>query len=65
MRCSCCGKALNDYESTLKSASNLEYLDTCLKCLDGLGIETVGRDDLSAGEETVDDDELQFVEEDE
>lgn len=51
MRCQCCDRALNDYESTLKSAATGEYLDTCIKCLDGLDIETVGRDDLSMYEE--------------
>lgn len=47
MRCSCCNRNLNDYESTLKSASTGEYLDTCMSCLDDLGIDTIGRDDLS------------------
>lgn len=55
MRCYCCGRALNDYESTLKSAQSGEYLDTCMKCLDGLDIETVGRDDLAMFEEPTDD----------
>lgn len=55
MRCYCCGRALNDYESTLKSAQSGEYLDTCMKCLDGLDIETVGREDLSMFDEPTDD----------
>lgn len=54
MRCLCCDRALNDYESTLKSANSGEYLDTCMKCLDGLDIETIGRDDLSMYDETED-----------
>lgn len=58
MRCYCCGKALNDYESTLKSVSTNEYLDTCVKCLEGLGIETIGRSDLSMYDEAPDDHEL-------
>ncbi len=57
MRCSCCNKALNDYESTLKSAQTNEYLDTCMDCLQDLEIETVGRSDLNWFEETPDDDE--------
>jgi len=56
MRCFCCDKALNDYESTLKSGSTGEYLDTCLKCLRDLEIETVGRDDLDPYLETEDED---------
>lgn len=47
MRCICCNRNLNDYESTLKKAETGEFLDTCLKCLEGLGINTVGRQDLS------------------
>ena len=56
MRCVCCDRALNDYECTLKSAQTLQYLDTCMKCLDGLEIETIGRDDLSMYDESHDDD---------
>lgn len=41
MRCQCCNKNLNDWESTLKSAVTGDYLDTCKKCLKSLGIETL------------------------
>jgi hypothetical protein len=51
MRCQCCDRALNDYESTLKSAVTGKYLDTCNKCLKDLGIKTIGRSDLSAYED--------------
>ena len=54
IRCYCCDRSLSDFESTLKSASSGTYLDTCLKCQDGLGIETIGREDLSAFEEPED-----------
>ena len=64
MRCYACQRALNDYESTLKSATTGDYLDTCMKCLDGLEIETLGREDLSAYEE-VDSEEDNFEEWDE
>ena len=47
MRCSCCNRALNDYESTLRHAETKEFLDTCMKCLDGLDIPTTGREDLN------------------
>ena len=57
MRCQCCNKALNDYESTLKSAQTGAYLDTCMDCLEGLDIDTVGRSDLNWFDEAVDDDE--------
>lgn len=55
MRCDCCNKRLNDYEASLKSAEFEVYMNTCKRCLDGLGIETVGRDDL-APQNTVEDD---------
>lgn len=51
MKCYCCNTTLNDYESTLKSAQTLQYLDTCNKCLKDLGIKTQGRSDLSAYED--------------
>jgi len=59
MRCSCCNKALNNYESTLKSATTGEYMDTCMDCLDGLDIETVGREDLNWFEEAEGNDEVE------
>ncbi len=51
MRCSCCDKALSGYESTLRHAKTREFLDTCTKCLDGLGIPIEGREDLEEEEE--------------
>lgn len=47
MRCSCCNRNLNDYESTLKHAETGAYLDTCQSCLEDSGIPTIGRNDLS------------------
>jgi len=47
MRCSCCNRALSDYESTLRHAITQEYLDTCTKCLEGLDIPSVGNPELS------------------
>lgn len=32
MRCVCCDKALNDFESTRKSIRTGEYMDMCNKC---------------------------------
>lgn len=57
MRCVCCNKALNDYESTLKHAETGAYLDICVKCLDGLNIPVVGRKDLNPFDESNDCDE--------
>ena len=65
MRCSCCNRALNDYESTLKSAQTGDYLDTCMKCLDGLEIETLGREDLSAYADVDSEEDIDFDEWDE
>jgi len=47
MRCYCCNRPLNDFESTLKGTNTGEYLDTCQQCLEGLDIDTLGRPDLN------------------
>lgn len=47
MRCDCCDKELNEFECTRKSAISGEYLNTCNKCLKGLGIQTIDRTDLN------------------
>jgi hypothetical protein len=62
MRCVCCNRNLNDYESTLRHAETREFLDTCLKCLEGTGIPTIGRDDLSEFDNVEDD--LESIQED-
>lgn len=67
MRCDCCNKRLNDYEASLKSAEFGVYMNTCKKCLDGLNIETVGRDELSPQsivEDIMEDTMYDYVEED-
>ena len=46
MRCECCDKILSDYEATLIIKSTGEYADTCLKCLEGLGIDIQGNNRL-------------------
>ena len=55
-RCTCCNKVLSDYELTAKHAVTGEYLDTCMKCLDGLGIPIEGREDLNKSEKEEEDD---------
>lgn len=55
MRCTCCNRNLNDYESTLKSLVTGDFLDTCTKCLKGLNIEAVGNGDLLKEEQAPDD----------
>lgn len=51
MKCVCCDRILNDFEATRKSVKTGQYLDTCNKCIKGLGIETIDRDDLPYGED--------------
>ena len=48
MRCQACNKALNDFESTRKSATTGEYVDLCNHCFHDVenDIETVVREDL-------------------
>jgi len=51
MRCLCCNRLLNDYESTVRHSDTGEFLDTCMRCLDGLNIPYKGREDLNPFEE--------------
>lgn len=66
MHCTVCDKLLSDYESTLKHATYNYYIDTCVKCLKGLSIATVGRDDLLGEQEPAEGDVMtdEFEEED-
>jgi hypothetical protein len=60
MRCVACNKALNDYESTRKSATTGEYLDLCNSCFHAIDqdIEAITRPDLIDEESFEDDVEL-------
>ena len=64
MRCYCCDKNLSDYESTLRSKESGDYLDTCLKCLQGLQIEYVGNKALQRKFEEDPDDIDDYINED-
>lgn len=44
MKCFCCDNFLNRVENSLRNKFTGEYEQTCLKCLDGLGIEVIGGD---------------------
>ena len=46
MRCVCCNRNLNDWESTAKSALTGQYLDMCNKCIKETQIDAVGNPDL-------------------
>lgn len=61
MRCDCCNKKLSEFESTLRHAITGEFLNTCVKCLDGLGIPTLEREDLKLQERV--DEEDSFLDE--
>lgn len=47
MHCDCCDTLLSDYECSIKHQMEGHYLNTCLKCLQGLGIPFVGNNTLS------------------
>lgn len=66
MRCCCCDTRLNNFEATMRNSSTGEYTDMCLKCLKGLKIKTIGREDLLQEEDEEEDmlDEYPFLEED-
>lgn len=63
MRCQCCNRNLNDWESTARHAETSVFLDMCTKCIGETGVPAVGREDL-APQEFLDDDYLEDVEED-
>jgi hypothetical protein len=53
MRCQCCDKNLNDFESTRKHATTGEYLDMCNMCYSTVSDDllSVERYDLYDGNE--------------
>lgn len=56
MRCQCCDRNLNDYESTRKHAETGDYLDICNTCLNDIpNIPVEVRNDLSPFDETEED----------
>lgn len=50
MRCDCCDAILTPFEGTIKHSVTGEYLNTCLRCLDGLGIPWEGNAKTQADE---------------
>ncbi len=46
MRCLCCNRNLDDYESTMRHPVTNEFLDICAKCLPDTGITPIVRSDL-------------------
>lgn len=57
MRCQCCNRVLNDFESTRRSKSTGDFLDMCNKCVKESGpIAVVVRSDLEPFEKPEDDD---------
>jgi hypothetical protein len=65
MRCYCCDKNLNDFESTRKSVSSGEYLDMCNKCYSTVSDDLLSevRYDLYDGNEEDEYDEGDYDEE--
>ena len=65
MRCTCCDRLLNDFESTRKSRTTGEYLDMCNKCFGTVqqDLKTDIRNDLM--EYDVPDEELTFDDDEE
>jgi len=48
MRCSCCNVMLTDFETTMRRASNSEFMDMCEKCLSTIedDVKVITREDL-------------------
>jgi len=63
MRCLACNKALNDFESTRKSALTGEYVDLCNQCFHNVeqDIESLEREDLRNEEDVEDTIELNDI----
>lgn len=59
MKCMCCDKILSDFEATLRHKKTGEFVDTCTKCLKGLHIPTIGREDLLGRQEEAE--EVEYV----
>lgn len=61
MRCVCCDRLLNDFESTRKSKTTGDYLDMCNGCVASVQdqLETIDRTDLQ--ENDVPDEEIVFT----
>lgn len=64
MRCVCCNKNLNDFESTRKHAETGEYLDLCNRCYSFTGIPSIGRSDLEPSEQMEMEEDFDFYDED-
>ena len=64
MRCLACNKALNDFESTRKSATTGEYVDLCNHCFHNVeqDIESIVREDLRDEKSVEDENELDNLE---
>lgn len=61
MRCQSCNVILTDYESTIKSTTNREYLDLCVRCLHTIpDISYIDRPDLQETIDIVSDEELEI-----
>ena len=46
MRCECCNTILTDFEATRRSSETGEFLMICNRCLSGLDIATVEREEF-------------------
>ena len=46
MRCICCNVILTPFESTVRSAADNSFMDTCDKCLSFSNVQTLTREDL-------------------
>lgn len=46
MRCQCCNRNLNNYESTLRHPETGMFLDICMRCLDDIPITPVSNNTL-------------------
>jgi hypothetical protein len=46
MRCICCNVILTPFESTVRSATDNNFMDTCERCLKFTDVQVLTREDL-------------------
>lgn len=63
MRCDCCNTVLTDMEACITHGVTGEYLNTCKKCLKGLGIPYKEKQELRSKRDDYFDDMVEVLDE--
>ena len=60
MRCTCCNRLLNDFESVRKSKTTGEFLDVCNKCYTTIASDVPSSSSNTYEPNDIPDDEVEF-----